>query len=98
MKNTACELRNNEIYGDMAAWLLANAEDNSADLRRLKRNLRRAREEELTPRQQELLQLHYEQNLTVTQIARQLGVNKSSVSRTLRRARERLELCLRYTI
>ena len=46
-KNTPYSIRNNEFYGDMAAWLRATAEDNESDLRRLKRNLRVARKEEL---------------------------------------------------
>ena len=44
-------IRNNEIYGDMTAWIAAHAGDNESDLKRLKRNLRLAREEELTARQ-----------------------------------------------
>jgi DnaJ-class molecular chaperone len=48
-------MRNNEVYGDMTAWIAAHAGDNESDLMRLKRNLRLAREEELTARQRELL-------------------------------------------
>ena len=48
-------MRNNEVYGDMTAWIAAHAGDNEGDLMRLKRNLRLAREEELTARQRELL-------------------------------------------
>ena len=40
---------------------------------RLKRNLRLAREEELTARQRELLRLRYEENMTVTEIAAASG-------------------------
>ena len=43
-------MRNNEVYGDMTAWIAAHAGDNESDLMRLKRNLRLAREEELTAR------------------------------------------------
>ena len=59
MKSTPYKIRNNEIYGDLTAWLTAHAGDNESDLMRLKRNLRLAREEELTPRQRELLRLRY---------------------------------------
>ena len=97
-KNTPYSLRDNEFYGDMAAWLRANAQDNECDLRRLKRNLRLARQEELTPRQRQLLRMNFEQNKTVTEIARELGVNKSTVSRTIRRAKRRLYRCLRYAL
>ena len=51
---------------------------------------------ELTPRQQQVLTLYYDRRLTIPQIAGQLGVNRSTVSRTLRRARERLYRYLRY--
>ncbi len=84
------------IYGDMAAWLRTQAEDNESDLMRLKRNLRLAREQELTARQRQLLQMRYEEAMSVTQIARELGVDKSTVSRTITRAKRRLYKCLRY--
>ena len=98
MSNTPFDTRSSEWIGDMTVWLQDNAEDNSLQLERLRRNLRRAREQELTPRQQDLLRLRYEQNLTVTEIAERLQVHPSTVSRTLRRARERLRRCLQYTL
>ena len=98
MKNTPYSIRNNEVYGDLKAWTDAHAGDNGADLRRLRRNLRMAREEELTPRQRQVIEMYFEQNKSVTQIARELNVNKSTVSRTLRRGKRRLKHCLKYTI
>ena len=96
MKSTPYRVRNNEVYGDMSAWIAAYAGDNESDLARLKRNLRLAREEELTARQRELLRLRYEENLSVSEIAALIGRDKSTVSRTLARARRRLYKCLRY--
>ena len=98
MKGTPYSIRNNEFYGDMAAWLRANAQDNDGELLRLKRNLRLARQEALTARQRQLLRMNFEQNQTVTEIAQELGVNKSTVSRTLLRAKRRLYQCLRYAL
>ena len=98
MKGTPYSIRNNEFYGDMAAWLRANAQDNDGALLRLKRNLRLARQEALTARQRQLLRMNFEQNKTVTEIAQELGVNKSTVSRTLLRAKRRLYQCLRYAL
>ena len=98
MRNTPYSIRNNEVYGDMAAWLRANAEANESDVRRLKRNLRLAREEELTPRQRQLMQMRFEQNMSVTEIADALGLDKSTVSRTITRAKQRLYKCLRYCL
>ena len=94
MKGTPYSIRNNEFYGDMAAWLRANAQDNDGELLRLKRNLQEA----LTARQRQLLRMNFEQNKTVTEIAQELGVNKSTVSRTLLRAKRRLYQCLRYAL
>ena len=89
-------MRGNEVYGDLAAWQRANAPDNELELERLTRNLRMARREMLTPRQQQLLRMHYDEGKTVTAIAKELGIQKSSVSRTLTRAKRQLYLCLRY--
>ena len=51
---------------------------------------------ELTPLQREALVAYYFQEQTVTQIAKERGVNKSTVSRTLRRAEEKLRRYLKY--
>lgn len=98
MNDTRFENRSSEWLGDMTVWMRANAQDNSEQLRRLRRNLRRAREQELTDRQQEMVSLYYDQGMTMPQIAERLGVNRSTVSRTLRRARDRLYRFLRYTL
>ena len=52
--------------------------------------------EELTPLQQEVLTAHYFRRLTLTEIARERGVNKSTVCRTLHRAESRLRRFLKY--
>ena len=59
---------------------------------------REARERELTPRQRQLVDLYYDQGMNIPQIARELGLNRSTVSRTLRRAKARLYRCLRYSL
>lgn len=98
MRNTPFDTRSSEWIGDMTVYLRETGEDNSLQMERLRRNLRRAREQELTPRQRQVLAMHYEQGLSVTAIAGTLGVHPSTVSRTLQRARERLRRCLRYTL
>ncbi len=62
----------------------------------LKRTLRQARSQLLTPRQQEMMRLYYDENQTMPQIAQQLGVNASTVSRTIARAKVRLQRHLQY--
>lgn len=52
--------------------------------------------EELTPLQREILTAYYFQEMTVTQIAEERGVNKSSVCRVLKRAENRLRRFLKY--
>jgi RNA polymerase sigma factor (sigma-70 family) len=98
MRNTPFDTRSSEWIGDMTVYLRETGEDNSLQLERLRRNLRRAREAELTDRQRQMLELYYDQSLTVTEISRRLGVHTSTVSRTLERARQRLRRCLRYTL
>lgn len=96
MADTPFRTRPGEFPGDLQTWLRDNAEDNSDQLARLKRNLRRAQAQELTPRQRQILSMRYEEQRTVTEIARALGVNPSTVSRSLRRSQQRLFRCLRY--
>ena len=98
MRDTRFDSRSSEWIGDMTVWMRDHAEDNSDQLERLRRNLRRAREQELTPRQREILALYYDRGLKMPQIARKLGVNRSTVSRTVKRAKERLYRCLRYAL
>jgi len=78
-------------------WQRSNSGDNSERLGRMRRRLPDAIAE-LTPRQRQMIQLQYGENLTVTQIAQRLGVNKSTVSRCLRRARQTLYSRLRFTL
>ena len=98
MRDTRFDARSSEWIGDMTVWLRDHAEDNSEQLERLRRNLRQAREQELTPRQRQVVALYYDRGLTIPQIAGQLGVNRSTVSRTVKRAKQRLYRCLRYAL
>lgn len=53
--------------------------------------------EDLTPRQAQMVRLYYLEQHTMRDIAAMLGVNISTVSRTLAAARKKLRRCLRYT-
>ena len=90
--------RDNEFMGDLAAWERENGEDNSEQLERLRRNLRRVRSAELTPRQAQLLHLYYDLGYSMSGIAGELGIDKSTVSRTIARGRERLKRYLQYSL
>lgn len=98
MRSTRYDTRGGRCLGDMATWLRENGEDNEAQMSRLRRGLRQAREKELTPRQQEVLRLYFDECMTIPQIAGQLGLNRSTISRTLQRAKDRLYRALRYTL
>ena len=98
MNATPFDTRSSEWAGDMTVWLRENADDNQEQMERLLRNLRKARVQELTPRQQQMLSMRFEQNMSGAEIARELGLNCSTVSRTLRRAQERLRRCLQYAL
>ena len=52
--------------------------------------------EDITPRQRETMLLYYGQGLNMREIGLKLGVDKSTVSRTIKRGERRLERCLRY--
>ncbi len=60
------------------------------------RRVNRVIEEELTELQRQTLVAYYFQQQTIPQIAADREVNKSTVSRTLRRAEEKLRRYLRY--
>ena len=98
MNATPFDTRSSEWAGDMTVWLRENADDNQEQMERLLRNLRKARVQELTPRQQQMLSMRFEQNMSGAEIARELGLNRSTVSRTLRRAQNRLRRCLQYAL
>ena len=58
--------------------------------------LHRVIREELTEHQREVLIAYYFQDKSVPEIARERGVYKSTVWKTLRRAEDRLKRYLRY--
>lgn len=95
-RKTSKRGRPDQWAGDLPVWLRENAPDNDEQLSRLRRNLRDARLRELTPRQRQMVELYYDQQMNTTAIAQLLGVQRSTVSRTLRRARARLYQFLRY--
>ena len=88
--------RGRGFAADMAVYNRQMAPDNDQELSLLKRNLIRALKEDITPRQRETMLLYYGQGLNMREIGEQLGVDKSTVSRTIKRGERRLQRCLRY--
>ncbi len=64
----------------------------AVQLQRVQRVIR----EELTDKQREVLLAYYFAEQTIPQIAKDRGVHKSTVSRTLKRAENRLRRFLKY--
>ena len=70
--------------------LVSNAEGGAAGA------LRRAISADLTKRQKQLIGMYYIEQMPMQDIADELGLHISSVSRTIKRGRERLKSSLRY--
>lgn len=94
MRSTSYD--NAAYLADLSVYVQLMSEDNSAQLGRLKRNLAHALRHDVTPKQREYLTLYYSEGLNLREISERTGVNKSTVSRTMKRGRERLYRCLRY--
>ena len=94
MRSTSYD--NAAYLADLSVYVRLMSEDNSAQLGRLKRNLAHALRHDVTPKQREYLTLYYGEGLNLREISERTGVNKSTVSRTMKRGRERLYRCLRY--
>jgi RNA polymerase sigma factor (sigma-70 family) len=63
---------------------------------RLHTMLGQAIEQELTPRQGQMVHLYFLEQHSMAEIASMLDVNPSTVSRTLAVARTKLKKCMRY--
>lgn len=97
MSNT--RYRRGRVYAaDMAHYvqLLSERNTNTQTLNRVKASLTRALREDITEKQREYLLLYYAQGKNMVEIGRELGVDKSTVSRTIKRGEARLRRCLRY--
>ncbi len=71
---------------------------NEKEYKRLLKILSKVIVGELTERQQQCIVMRYYKNLTVTEIAYQLGIGKSTASRHIKKAKTRLYKILDYYI
>ena len=86
-----------KVYSpDLAVYCRQMAQDNSQEIGRLKRNLIRALREEVTDRQRQALLLYYVEGKNMREIGEYMGVDKSTICRTIQRGERRLQRCLRY--
>ena len=70
--------------------LMGNAYTNRVQISLCKTALREVIQNDLTPRQKQLVLMYYYQNLNNKQIAKLLHIDNSTVSRTLKRARKKI--------
>lgn len=76
--------------------ILYSSDDEDSSLRKLKRTLVRAIDNELTPRQREVIIMYYYKNISIVRIAEQTGVSPQAVSAAMARARMRLFRIMQY--
>ena len=98
MRTTPSEAFDPIDIASLCLWRQEESGDNRERIRRLLSNLPLAVQQELTPRQREILRLRFTGGMIVTAIAEKLGLNKSTVSRSLARSMERLYKSLRYSL
>ena len=87
MKEGIAEMKNTPYNGYLGPSLPKEVQ---------KKRLERALHHELTPLQRETILAYYVLQKNIPTIARERGVNKSTVCRTLQRGEARLRRCLRY--
>ena len=87
-----------DILGDKSSWIAdgLNSTDTGGFSLKLKHLVREVINTELTPLQQQTIKDFYYGGKSVTQIAAERGVNKSSVSRVLKTAQNKIGLALKY--
>lgn len=91
--------RRGGIYAaDMARYarMLSEENTNTEELNRVKLALWRCLHEDITEKQRLYLLLYYGEGLNMSEIGERFGVDKSTVSRTIKRGESRLRRCLRY--
>ena len=85
-----------ELAG-LQLWQREQEGDNSQRRARLRKNLAHLMENEMTPRQKQILEMFFFRQMRVTDIAEEIGLSKSCVSRTLKRSLHKLYHFLQYT-
>lgn len=75
-----------------------DAQTNSENVEKVKCIMAKVIKNELTPRQRETIVLYYYKGMGISEIADMLGLTPSSVSRTIKRARDKIYNYLKYYI
>ena len=87
-----------DVLNDKSPWLADGfgLGNESGFSKKLQGMLGEVIKNELSPLQQSLIYAYYYEGKTVTAIAEERGVNKSSVSRCLKLARHKIGIALKY--
>ena len=88
--------RRRRLRTEQAVYLGLLSLEDEGQLEQASRCLAQALRQEVTQRQRQMLALYYGRHMTMEEIARTLGVDRTTVSRTLKRGEARLQRCLRY--
>lgn len=75
---------------------ILESESDGDSVRKLKKLLLNVINNELTPRQKEIIVLYYFKDIDIVTIARQLGITPQAVSAVMSRARIRMYKVMRY--
>lgn len=89
-----------EFYADkrISAVIGDTAESNGVQHKLMLKVMRSVVENELSERQRQMITLYYFQKVNIPEIARMLGVNRSTVSRTISRGRRNIMEKLKYFV
>ena len=89
-----------EFYADkrISAIIGDTAESNSAQHNLMIKVMRNVIENELSKRQRQVITLYYFRKMNIPEIAKMLGVNRSTVSRTISRGRRNIMEKLKYFV
>ena len=83
---------------DMAVYarMLSETNTNDEEIEGLRQRLTMAMRQELTPKQRVCIRLYYVEQMNMVEISEQLGVDRSTVSRNIKRGEANLRRCLRF--
>lgn len=83
---------------NITALIGGEAQSNSEKRRMILKIMRSVIENELTERQSEMITLYYFKQMNIPEIAEMLGVNRSTVSRTISRGRRNILEKMKYFV
>lgn len=90
--------RGGQWAADMAVYarLMSEANTNDAEIESLRQRITMAMRQELTFKQRICVRLYYVEQMSMSEIAEQLGIDQSTVSRNIKRGEANLRRCLRF--